>query len=312
MASTIFIVWRESIEAMLVIGILYAWLKNQHAASTSKNTNQGMRYLISGIGAGIILALLLATIMLKIQTQLASESLEYFQLVMVLLAAVLIVKMVFWMRRHGRHLKQHLETGMQRASDKRSYIAMAVLAAIAVGREGAETVIFLYGTGLSFAHNQTANSGDGFIAFIGGASAGFILAYISFLALSKGTRYFSWQLFFKVSEALLLLLAAALIVDSVDKMIALDWLPALIDPVWDTRNILDDSSRFGGVIAAFTGYRAQPALMIVLVYIGYWLMIKLWLIRTNTVSARQTKTLNNTTQNAMQNNIQSKLENKAI
>ena len=306
MASTIFIVWRESIEAMLVIGILYAWLKNQYATSTPENTNQGMRYLIAGVGFGILLALLLATIMLKIQTQLASESLEYFQLVMVLVAAALIVQMVFWMRRHGRHLKQHLETGMQRASDKRSYIAMAILAAIAVGREGAETVIFLYGTGLSFTHSQVANGTDGLMAFIVAASAGFVLAYVSFWVLSKGTRYFSWQLFFKVSEALLLLLAAALIVDSVDKMIALDWLPTLIDPVWDTSNVLDDSSRFGGVVAAFTGYRAQPALMIVLVYSAYWLMIKLWMMRTNSTSVKPIQKLNREEQHCDVSDVQNK------
>ncbi len=306
MASTIFIVWRESIEAMLVIGILYAWLKNQYATSTPENTNQGMRYLIAGVGFGILLALLLATIMLKIQTQLASESLEYFQLVMVLVAAALIVQMVFWMRRHGRHLKQHLETGMQRASDKRSYIAMAILAAIAVGREGAETVIFLYGTGLSFTHSQVANGTDGLMAFIVAASAGFVLAYVSFWALSKGTRYFSWQLFFKVSEALLLLLAAALIVDSVDKMIALDWLPTLIDPVWDTSNVLDDSSRFGGVFAAFTGYRSQPALMIVLVYSAYWLMIKLWMMRTNSTSVKSIQKLNREVQHCDVSDVQNK------
>jgi len=306
MASTIFIVWRESIEAMLVIGILYAWLKNQYVTSIPKNTNQGMRYLIAGVGFGILLALLLTTVMLKIQTQLASESLAYFQLVMVLVAAALIVQMVFWMRRHGRHLKQHLETGMQRASDKRSYIAMAILAAIAVGREGAETVIFLYGTGLSFTHSQVANGTDGLMAFIVAVSASFILAYLSFWALSKGTRYFSWQLFFKVSEALLLLLAAALIVDSVDKMIALDWLPTLIDPVWDTGNILDDSSRFGGIVAAFTGYRAQPTLMIVLVYSAYWLMIKLWMMRTNSTSVKPIQKLNSEVQDSNISDVQNK------
>jgi len=300
MASTIFIVWRESIEAMLVIGILYSWLKNQASATAldKKNASQGMRYLIAGIGAGVLLALLLAYIMLKIQTELASESLDYFQLIMVLLASVLIVQMVFWMRRHGRHLKQHLETGMQQASEKRSYIAMAVLAMIAVGREGAETVIFLYGTGLSQQQHLAI--------FISLAVAGFILAYLSFWLLSKGTRYFSWQLFFKVSEALLLLLAAALLVDSVDKMIALDWLPTLIDPLWDSSNILDDSSRFGGVVAAFTGYRAQPALMMVLVYISYWLLIKLWMMRINSTSAKQTKVVKSDSQNRDLSSVQNK------
>jgi len=96
------------------------------------------------------------------------------------------------------------------------------------------------------------------------------------------------------------------LVDSVDKMIALDWLPTLIDPLWDTSYLLDDSSRFGGVISAFTGYRAQPALMMVLIYIAYWLMIKWWLMRINSVSAKQTQVVNNDVQNRDLSSVQKK------
>jgi len=260
MGSTVFIVWRESIEAMLVIGILYTWLKNQ------ADTGNGMHFLWGGVLAGIALALGLAFIMLEVQSELAGEALEYFQIAIMLIAAVLITQMVLWMRRHGRTLKHNLETGMQRAHEQANWWGMAALAAIAVGREGAETVIFLYGAGL-------AQSGSAQLQFIAAAISGFVLAFLSFWLLSQGSRFFSWKVFFRFSEILLLLLAAALLVDGVDRMIGLGWLPALVDPVWDSSFLLDDSTRLGGIIATFTGYRAHPALMLLLIYAAYWLVV---------------------------------------
>ncbi len=264
MGSTAFIVWRESIEAMLVIGILYTWLKNQADAGN------GMRFLWGGVLAGIALALGLAMIMLEVQSELAGEALEYFQIAIMLIAAVLITQMVLWMRRHGRTLKRNLETGMQRAHEQANWWGMAALAAIAVGREGAETVIFLYGAGL-------AQSGGARLQFIAAAAGGFALAFLSFWLLSQGSRFFSWKVFFRFSEILLLLLAAALLVDGVDRMIGLGWLPALVDPVWDSSFLLDDSTRLGGIIATFTGYRAHPALMLLLIYAAYWLVVSILL-----------------------------------
>ena len=60
MGNALFIIWRESAEAMLVVGILYAWLRKQ------PDTKRGMRYLWAGVAAGIGLALALAAVMLGI------------------------------------------------------------------------------------------------------------------------------------------------------------------------------------------------------------------------------------------------------
>src|SRR5206468_3705916 len=140
--NALFIVWRESAEAMLVVGILYAWLKRQPDASI------GLRYLWGGVAAGIALALLLAGVMLGIATVLSSEALEYFQAGMVLVAAALIVQMVFWMRRHGRTFKKDLESDMQKNVGAANWWGMLVVVMLAVGRESAETVVFLYGIGI--------------------------------------------------------------------------------------------------------------------------------------------------------------------
>ena len=272
MGSTVFIVWRESIEAMLVIGILYSWLKNQ------SDSGRGMRFLWGGVAAGVVLAMGLAFIMLEVQSELAGEALDDFQIAIVLIASALITQMVLWMRRHGRTLKRDLESGMQRAREQANWWGMSALAAIAVGREGAETVIFLYGTGLSRSNSEI-------LPFALSAGGGLVLAFLTFQALSRGLRFFSWRVFFRFSEILLLLLAAALLVDGVDRMIGFGWLPPLVDPLWDSSFLLDDSSRVGGIIAAFTGYRAHPALMLLLIYAAYWVVVSRLLRQPKEIAA---------------------------
>jgi high-affinity iron transporter len=253
--NALFIIWRESAEAMLVVGILYAWLKNHPDA------RRGMRYLWSGVAAGIGLALALAAVMLGIASLLSDQGLEYFQLAMMLVAAGLIVQMVFWMRRHGRTLKRELEQDMQRNATAANWWGLFFVVVLAVGRESAETVVFLYGLG--------AQSG-GTLSFLGIVALGVAAALATFWLLQQGGRFVSWRTFFRVSEVLLLLLAGALLVSALEKLVALDLLPGLIDPVWDTSALLDDSGRFGGTIAAFTGYRARPALLPLLALAVYW------------------------------------------
>jgi high-affinity iron transporter len=268
MGNALFIVWRETAEAMLVVGILYAWLRRRPDARV------GMRYLWGGVALGAGLALMLALVMLGVASMLSGDGLEYFQLAMMLVAAGLIVQMVFWMRRHGRTFKKDLETDMAREAGAARWWGLMLVVALAVGRESAETVVFLYGMGAQ---------ADGAINFPLVVVLGLALAYATFWVLQQGGRWLSWRTFFRISEALLLLLAGALLVNAVEKLIGLGVLPALIDPVWNTSALLDDSGRFGGLIASFTGYRAKPALLPLIVLAAYWTIVPLALRRRSAV-----------------------------
>ena len=265
MGNALFIVWRESAEAMLVVGILYAWLKNRADAAT------GMRYLWGGVAAGAALALVLALVMLGIASSLSGNGLDYFQLSIMLVASGLIVQMVFWMRKHGRTFKKDLEADMARNARAANWWGLLIVVALAVGRETAETVVFLYGLGA-----EKGGITNLPIVLILGIGA----AFATFWLLQQGSRILSWRMFFRVSEILLLLLAGALLVSGIERLIGLDVLPALVDPVWDTTRLLDDSGRVGGLIASFTGYRARPALLPLLALGVYWVLVWVFLNRS--------------------------------
>ena len=266
MEQVIFVMWRESVEALLVVGILYNWL------SRTPGAESGRRWLWAGVAAGLSLAALLGLGIYSAQELLLNWQ-DQFQTGMVLVAAALIVQMVLWMRVHGRTLKRELEQGLTLKLEQRNWWGVAVLAALAIAREGSEAVVFLYGT------LAAAPAGD--LPLMGLAAAGGLLAALAtFWLLQLGGKILTWPRFFRITEILLLLLAASLVTTGAEKMQAMEWLPPLVDGVWDTSWLLPDMGRVGGLIAGITGYRAQPSLMTVLVYAGYWVLMVLLMRRS--------------------------------
>lgn len=268
MGNAAFIVWRETIEAMLVVGILHGWLAAQ-SGLIGETRRRATLWLWGGVSAGLGLAVLLALTLLGLSAWADDMTLEWFQAIMPLIAAVLIFQMVTWMRRHGAGLKKELESGMSAAVARTHWAGMALLATIAVGREGAETVIFLYGA----AGNDSAGR------LLAGGALGFLFALVAYAALVRSARWFSWRVFFRLTEILLLLLGGALLVTGTDKLVSLEALPTLADPLWDASRFLDDSSRVGGLLAAFTGWRSLPGGMSYLALAVWWTLAVAWVLR---------------------------------
>lgn len=264
-----FIVWRESVEALLVVGILYSWLRNDPGG------RRGLPWLWGGVACGLILAGLLALLLLGMSSWLSATGQEWFQAMMALVACVLVVQMVAWMRAHGRGLKRELETGASSMVQHDHWWGLLVLVMIAVAREGSETVVFLYGTILS------SQSEGQVMALVLAGLIGFAAALLTFWVLQLGGRLITWRRFFRLTEALLLLLASALLVSATDRLISLEFLPTLVDPIWDSAWLLDTTGGLGKVLADFAGYRAYPALSQVLIYGAYWLLVVMILRRVS-------------------------------
>lgn len=253
MLNTFVVVWRESLEALLVIGVLLAWSARQPQAPALR------RGLALGALAGVGLAMLLGGAGLLAQSELEGQALDVVRLAVVFGAAALIVQMVAWMRRHGPGMKRELEGLAERATGARG---VAAVAALAVAREGAETVIFLYGIGLE--------GGAGAPARWAAGAAGLLAAMGCAALVARGARGLDTRRLFRVSEIALLLVAASLLAAGIDQLIALDWLAPGLDPVWDSSAWLDDASGPGRVLADFTGYRARPSATLLAGYALFW------------------------------------------
>ncbi|WP_322009681.1 FTR1 family protein [Paraburkholderia sp. J12] len=260
MGQVMFIVWRESVEALLVVGILYAWLKNGDA-----DARRGLPYLWGGVALGILAAVGLGAALVGFTEVLSGDAQDYFQTAMVLVACVLIVQMVLWMKQHGRTLKREMESSLEQTARDANWWGITVLVALAIAREGSETVIFLYGLG--FGQSGHVDASQYFAVLIGLA-----LAFVTFYVLQLGGKVFSWRQFFRVTEIMLLFLGAGLFQSGVDKLIDKEILPTFVDQVWNSSALLDDSSTFGSLVATLTGYRAHPALMNLIAYAAYWLV----------------------------------------
>ena len=261
LGNIVFIVWRESVEALLVVGILSAWLASRDAVERTA----GRRFLWAGVASGIVGAVVLAVVLTAFDGALSEEASSLFQTAIVLIAAVLIVQMVVWMRRHGRTLKRDMETALTGAAERRSWWGVYVLALVAVLREGSETVVFLWG---SLAGITVSTAWGPILA----ALAGFAAAVASYMVLQLGGRVLSWRLFFRVTEVMLLFLAAGLTVTGIAGLMDLGWLPSL-GRAWDTSALLSDGGVAGGLISALTGYRARPDITEVLGFALYWLAV---------------------------------------
>lgn len=260
MWNALIVVWRESLEAMLVVGVLLSWIARQADPAPLR------RGLWAGVATGLALAGALAYAAFAAQDEFAGAALERFQLAMVLVAAALILHMVLWMHEHGRTLKRELERQAAQAAARAGLGALASIAAVAalaVAREGGETVVFLYGLAMDDTPGATTR-------LISGAAGGLALAAATAWIVARSAKYLNMRVLFRVSEYLLLLIGTSLLVAGVDKMIGLDWLPALADPLWDTAAILPDNQGVGRFLVDFVGYRARPAATVVIAIVLFW------------------------------------------
>ncbi len=273
LGNVIFIVWRESIEALLVIGILNAWLAQD---ADAKEARQGRLFLWSGVAAGIVAAIMIGAVLLFLGEWLPDGAQEAYQTAVVLVAAALIVQMVVWMRRHGSTLKRDLATSLSGAARNSQWWGVFMLALLAVAREGSETVIFLYGA-LTAGHSSTLGW------TIAAIAAGFATAIATYYALQMGSRLFSWHAFFRVTEIMLLLLAGALTLTGIDNLVGLGLLP-VSDHLWDTSGLLGEDGSLGKLAASFFGYRSRPDLVELVAFTAYWILV-LWLISFSTPAA---------------------------
>src|SRR5207244_2526829 len=160
----------------------------------------------------------------------------------------------------GGRIRGDLHRKAERALAGGRLVGLALIAFVAVFREGLETVLFLWGVTLEAGMTLAA------APIVGAGLAGAALAVATAWLFFRGFGFLSLPTFFRVTGALLLLVAAGLLASGVNKLIALDYLPPLVPQIWNTSWLVRDGSAIGALLTALVGYRSRPSLLEVLVF----------------------------------------------
>lgn len=272
MIETLLIMWRESLEAALIVGILLTYL-----ARGGHRT--GLSFVCGGAVAGVGTAVAVAAASNGVLARLDPDTQELAQAGMLFLAVGVLTWMVLWMHRNARGLSGDLRRRADAALATGRLLGLATVAFTAVFREGVETVLFLWGV-------VVQRGGATAIPLVTAGLLGAALAVATAWLFFSGFRFLRLQTFFRVTGALMLLVAAGLLSAGLNKLIALGYLPPLIAQVWNTSWLLRDDSVLGALLGAFVGYRSRPSLLEVLA-LALYLPAMLWALRYADLRARQ-------------------------
>ena len=251
MLGALIIVFREVLEAGLIVGIVLA---------VTRGLPGSRGWIAGGVAAGIVGSCLVAAFTGALSRAFSGIGQELFNAAILAFAVIMLAWHNIWMASHGRELAAQLrQTGAAVTSGARAPIALAIVVGVAVLREGAEVVLFLYGIAVSAANGWTGLLAGGLIGLVAGA----LFSLLTFAGLlTIPVRYL-----FAVTSALIALLAAGMAAQStafLEKAGVVDWLGAT---AWDTSAYLTESSLFGRLLHTLIGYADQPSLLQVLVYL---------------------------------------------
>jgi high-affinity iron transporter len=243
MLPTAIIVFREVLEAALIVGIVMA---------ASRGAAGRGFWVSGGVIAGVLGACLVAGFAATIAEAAQGMGQELFDAAILFAAVGMLGWHNIWMARHGRELAGNAtRLGRDVRSGAEPLWALSFAVGLAVLREGSEVVLFLYGIALGDNGGPVAMGVGGLIGLALGVAAG--------TGIYWGLVSIPMRLLFAVTSWLVLLLAAGLASQGAAFLMQADLLPALGSNIWDTSFLLSDQSLFGRVLHTLIGYTAQPA-----------------------------------------------------
>jgi high-affinity iron transporter len=242
MLGTLVIVFREVIEAGLIVGIVLA--------ATRGVKGRGL-WVSFGIAGGVAGACLVAAFAGELASLFEGSGQEVFNASILLLAVMMLTWHNVWMASHGRAMAQEMKSvGAEVVAGRRTLGALAIVVGVAVLREGSEVVLFLYGIASQGGTSQTAMLTGGALGLAAGAAVSAAMFY-GLLAIPAGRL-------FAVTSGLIMLLAAGMAAQAVLFLQQAGYLEVLTNTVWDTSWLLPEGSILGRLLHTLIGYSDSP------------------------------------------------------
>ena len=243
MLATLIIVFREMIEAGLIVGIVLA---------ATQGVPQRGRWVASGIAGGVAGACLVALFASAIAGLFKGSGQELFNASVLLLAVAMLTWHNVWMASHGREISREMKAvGADVATGRRTLGALAIVIGVAVLREGAEVALFLYGIVVSGGTSTAMLLLGGALGIVGGAVVSALL-YFGLITIPA-------HRLFAVTSGLITVLAAGLAAQAIQYVQQAGYLRVLTTRLWNSNWLIDERSIMGQLLHTLIGYTARPS-----------------------------------------------------
>jgi len=244
MFAAALIVFRETLEAALFVGII--------AAATKQLPLRG-RWLAGGVATGVAGALLLALTAEQVGAWADGIGQDLVNIGILAVALSMLVWHCVWVSTHGRQMAMKArQFGSLVQGGQRKPWALFVAVALAVLREGAETVLFVAG---SLTGGGTVGATSVLLACALGLFAGAVVG----VGLYAGLSRIPTQKLFAATNVLIALLAASIASQLARALTQAGLVERGTAPLWDSSAWLASDSALGALLHALVGYDARPS-----------------------------------------------------
>jgi high-affinity iron transporter len=243
---------REGLEASLVVSILVAFLVRTNRRSELPKVWLGVAIAVV-VSIGVTLGLTLT------QQALTFEAREALGGSLSIIAVGFVTWMIFWMRRNARTLSRDLRGKLDDAI-RIGPVAVVVMSALAVGREGLETAVFFFAA--AQAAGETMRP---LIGFLLGIATSIALAYL----LYRGAVKINLGRFFTVTGFLLIFVAAGILAYGVHDLQEAGILPGLTTLAFDVSAAIPPDSWYGTLLKGVLNFSPQTTVLEAVVWVGY-------------------------------------------
>jgi high-affinity iron transporter len=261
MFAAALIVFRESLEAALFVGIV---------AAATRGMPGRTRWLGAGVGIGVLGALLLAFMAQRVSGWFDGLGQDIVNIAVLSVALTMLLWHCIWVAAHSKDMAMQARSlGASVHQGQRKPWALLTAVALAVLREGAETVLFVGGA-------LTGSTGTSTPEVVLSCAIGVGLGVGAGMIIYGGLSRIPTRHIFATTNALIAVLAGSIASQLVKSLIQAGFIERWSSPLWDTSGSLSPDSALGTFLHALVGYDARPSAaqlasyvaVLALIYVG--------------------------------------------
>lgn len=255
MFANLLIGLREGLEASLIVTILIAYL-------VKTGRRQQLPLIWLGVGIAVLVSLAFGALLTFGPRGLSFEAQEIIGGSLSILAVGLVTWMIFWMAASARTLAGDLR-GQVDAAEGKPW-SLPLIAALAVGREGLETALFIWA-----ATKSIARDGGSATEPLVGALIGIGLAVALGFLMYAGAVRINLKRFFTITGGFLIIVAAGVLAYGIHDLQEAGVLPGLNTLAFDVSAQIPPYSLLGTLLKGIFNFSPAATVLEVTAWVAY-------------------------------------------